>query len=284
MAWLSAALLESLLLLAPVFALLIAAGIGASLVQTGPVFSFDPLKPDFDRINPASGLKRLFSLRLLFEAGKSLIKLALFGYALYAILEGSMPFLAGLAQTDPRAYARIGMDTAAALLFKLALVLLLVALLDALYLRWDYAKKMMMSRRELTEEHKRREGDPKVRNRIRQLQREMRKRGQALRRVPEADVLITNPRRIAVALLYRRAEMAAPQVIAKGAGELAARMRHLAHRHRVPMFENRKLARTLFLKAQLEGPVPAATFAEVARVLAWVFALRELRAGRERPA
>jgi flagellar biosynthetic protein FlhB len=279
-AWLSGLLIETLWLLAPLFAVIMVAGVLASLLQTGPVFSFVPLKPDFDRINPASGLKRVFSMRLVFEAVKSVLKLALFGAAIYLLLDGLMPLVGGLVQTDPLAYPRIGLEVVVALLFKLALVMLAVALLDFGYVRWDFAKRMMMSRREMREEHKRREGDPKVRARIRELQREMRKRAKALRKVPEADVLITNPTHLAVALRYRTREMTAPQVLAKGAGELAGRMKLLARRHRVPIVENRALARALFLGAELDAPIPQAAFAEVARLLAWVYALREMRPER----
>jgi flagellar biosynthesis protein FlhB len=275
--WLSAALMDTLALLAPVFLAVVAAGVLASLLQTGPVFSFEPLKPDFDRINPASGLKRIFSMRLVFEAVKNTLKLGLFGYAIYALLEGLMPLLLGLVQADPHAFARIGLDTVVALLFKLALVMLAIALLDFGYVRREFAQRMMMSRRELREEHKRREGDPKVRQRIRELQREMRKRAKALRRVPEADVLITNPTHLAVALRYRREEMNAPRVLAKGAGELAGRMRRIARRRGVPILENRPLARQLFLHGQLDAPIPEAAYAEAARVLAWAYALRELK-------
>jgi flagellar biosynthetic protein FlhB len=278
-AWLSGVLMDTLGLLAPVFLVLVVAGILAVLVQTGPVFSFEPLKPQFDRINPASGLQRLLTPRLLFEAAKNLIKLALFGYALYAIIDSLLPALMGLVQTHPAAYARIGLDTVGALLFKLALVMLAVALLDAGYVRWEFMRRMMMSRRELRDELKRREGDPKVRERIRALHREMRKRAAALKRVPEADVLITNPQHLAVALLYRREDMPAPQVIAKGAGELAQYMKRLARRHGVPVVENRPLARALFQGAPLEGAVPPPAYPAVARVLAWVYTLRELRRG-----
>ncbi len=277
LAWLSGVLMETLALLAPVFIVVLIAGVLASLLQTGPVFSFQPLKPDFDRINPASGFKRLLSMRLVFEAVKNLIKLGLFGYAIYALLDGLMPLLLGLAQTDPLAYARIALETIVALLFKLALVMLAIALLDFAYVRRDFAKRMMMSRRELREEHKRREGDPQVRARIRELQREMRKRAKALRRVPEADVLITNPTHVAVALRYRREEMSAPQVLAKGAGELAGRMKRIARRRGVPIVENRPLARQLFLRGELDAPIPEAAYAEAARVLAWAYALRELK-------
>src|SRR5918992_2662059 len=110
-AWLSQVLVETLWLLAPVFAVVLIAGVLASLLQTGPVFSFEPLKPDFDRINPASGFKRLFSMKLLFEAVKNVLKLGLFGYAIYALIDGLMPFIGSLVQTEPRAYSRMGLDT-----------------------------------------------------------------------------------------------------------------------------------------------------------------------------
>lgn len=278
--WLSASLLESIMLLAPLFAVLLVVGVAASLLQTGLVFSFEPLKPDFSRINPATGLKRLFSTRLLFEAVKNLLKLAVFGYALYAILADLVPLAVGLAQTDPAAYPRLGLDAVGSLVFKLALVMLAVALLDVGYTRREFMKKMMMSRRELRDEHKRREGDPKVKARIRELQREMRKRSQALKRVPEADVLITNPTHVAVALRYRREEHPAPQLVGKGAGELAARMKRLARRHGVPVVEDRPLARRLFLRGAIDAPIGAAEYPRVARILAWVYALRELRRGR----
>jgi flagellar biosynthetic protein FlhB len=278
-AWLAGVVGDLLALLTPIFAVVVAAGALGVLVQTGPAFSFQPLKPDFDRINPASGFQRLFSTRLLFEAVKNVVKLALFGYALYALLDGLMPTVLALAQTRAAAYPRIGLDHAAALVLKLALVALAVALLDVTFVRRDFLRRMMMSRRELREEHKRREGDPKVRERIRALQREMRKRAGALKRVPEADVLITNPQHLAVALLYRREEMRAPMIIAKGAGELAQRMKRLARRHSVPLVENKPLARALFLRGALDGAVPEPTYPQVARVLAWVYALRDLRAG-----
>ena len=279
MAWLSSLAIDTIGLLVPLFALLVLVGIAGTLLQAGPVFSFKPLKPDFDRVNPASGLKRLLSLRLAFEACKSVVKLGLLGYALFALLDELMPIALALVQTDVAAYPRVGLDAVASLLFKLALVMLAIALLDTAYVRWDYARRMRMSRRELREELKRREGDPKIRARMRELQREMRKRTKALRRVPEADVLITNPRHLAVALVYRPEEMSAPRLIAKGAGELAERMKAVARRHGIPLVENRPLARALFLRTELESAIPAAQYPTVARVLAWVYALREFKRG-----
>jgi flagellar biosynthetic protein FlhB len=145
-----------------------------------------------------------------------------------------------------------------------------------------------MSRREMKEEIRNREGDPRIRSRMRELRREMRKRALSLRKVAKADVLVTNPTRLAVALQYEHGAMAAPQVVAKGAGRLAAAMRRIASRHGVPIVENRRVARALFREVPVDGAVPAAHFAAVARIVVWVLAMRRPaerpgagRAGRE---
>jgi len=256
------------------------AALVANLVQTGPVFSAFPLKRDCNRINPATGFKRVFSLKTLVEAGKTLVKLAAFAGVAWLALAAELPRLLTSVEVQPRAYFGLLMGEITGLMFKLLLVLLLLALADLAYSRWDYGRTMRMSRREMKEEVKRREGDPHVRARIRELQREAAKRAKSVKRLPEADVLITNPTHFAVALRYRREEHPAPQLIAKGAGELAARMKRLARRHGVPVVEDRPLARHLFLRGALDAPIGAAEYPRVARILAWVYALRELRRGR----
>lgn len=252
----------------------IAMAVLANLLQTGPVLSGHPLKPDFQRLNPTQNLRRLFSARLLFETGKTLVKLSCFAGCLYLAIAALLPVLLGAADRDPHSYAPFLLHTARGLAFELLLVLLLVALIDLLYVRWDYARNLRMSRRELREELRRREGDPLVRARMRELQKEAARRSSALRRVPEADVLITNPVHLAVALRYERAEMAAPTLIAKGAGEHAARMRALALRHRVPIVEDRPLARALFHGVAIDQAIPEEHYAVVARILAQVFRAR----------
>jgi flagellar biosynthetic protein FlhB len=166
------------------------------------------------------------------------------------------------------------------IVLKLALALALITIADVIYTRWSFADKQKMSRREVREEVKHREGDPRIRARMRELRRETLAQSKALRRLPEADVLITNPTHIAVALLYRPAEMTAPLVIAKGGGELAEQMKLLARRHRVPIVENRTLARALFARTDVDQKIPDEHFGAVARLLVWVYALR----GRSMPA
>jgi flagellar biosynthetic protein FlhB len=280
--WIERIAAMSLLTLLPLFFLLIAAGVLASLFQTGPVFSAVPLKPDFDRLNPFSGLSRIFSVRTLIESGKSVFKVAVFGAALYFVLSHALVDIAALNQIDPHSLLSVLLDQARRVIFALLPILAFIALADLLYVRWDYSNRMKMSRRELREELKQREGDPRIRARIRELRREMLKRSKSLKRVKDADVLITNPQHLAVALSYRRGEMPAPQVIAKGAGELAAQMRAFARRSGVPVVENRALARSLYREVDIDRPIPESLYAQVARVLTWVYAMRRLRPVTER--
>jgi flagellar biosynthetic protein FlhB len=273
-AWFESVAVATAYLMVPFFLTAILVMVLANLIQTGPIFTGFPLKPDFQRINPVAGFKRVFSLKMLFEGLKSVIKLVLFGLTAYFVLTSLLPGLLVLMNVDPAAYAPLLLDKAANLVFKLLLVVLLIVLIDFTYTRWDFSKKMMMSRREVKEEVKRREGDPHVRAKIRELQQEAAKRSKSLGRVPDADVLITNPTHFAVALRYEQGTMSAPNVIAKGAHETALKMRLMANKHGVPVFERPQLARQLFREGDIDQPVTDALFEQVARVYAELYALR----------
>ena len=267
----------ALAIMAPWFVALIIAAIVANLMQSGPVLSFHPLKPDFARINPAQGFKRFFSIRIIYELIKSLLKLFILGAVVYLAIKSLLPHLFGYLQTDPKTYGRWGMADMAGLLFKLILAFLFIALLDLMYSKWEFGKNMRMSRRELKEEIKQREGDPRIRARIRQLQNELRKKAQGMQKLPKADVLITNPTHIAVALRYERGVMDAPQLVAKGSGELTTKMKEIARKHHIPIIENRTLARALFQKTNIDQTIPGDLYPEVAKLLVWVYAMRDRR-------
>ena len=276
----SHSLLGTAAALAPFFATIMLAAIVANVLQTGPVLSSDPVKPDFDRINAMSGLRRIFSGRTLFEAVRSCLKLAVLALVAYhglAALAARFLQLSGMTAAD---YVRVLLADTAALGFEMAAALCFIALLDAVYTRREFAGKMRMSKRELRDEHKEREGDPRVRSRMRELQREMRKRSASISRTKDSDVVITNPTHLAVALRYRHGEMDSPLVVAKGAGALAALMRSIAARHGIPVVQNRGLARELFHRVDVERHVPARLYAEVARIIVWVFAMRQARGAR----
>lgn len=272
--FLTGMLAESLMLLSPLFLLLMVLGVLANFMQIGPVFSFFPLKPDLSRINPITGFKRVFSVRLLIESVKTILKFILLGAVLYIVLSAAVPRLLVAFHTNPVATGRILLPEMTAMLFYMFLVLTFVALIDLIFSRWDFAKKMRMSRRDITDEHKRREGDPRVKSRLRELQREAVKRAKSLGNVKDADVLITNPTHLAIAIKYNKDKVDAPLVIAKGAGFLAGRMRALAKKHHVPMVENRPLARALFHKVQLEQAVPAEYFGVLAKILFWAYSIK----------
>lgn len=276
-AWMGELLLDTLSLMGPLFLTLVVVAVLANVAQTGPIFSFFPLKPDLSRINPATGLKKLFSMRILFEAVKSVIKLAVLGTVLYALVKDVIPGLMGLTTMEPKGYARLLLALAGALLLKLVLALLVIALLDMVYTRYDYGKRMRMSKRDVREESKNREGDPRIRSRIRELRREMLKRSKSLAKVPTADVLITNPTRLAVALSYQHGTSGAPKVVAKGAGELARTMRQLAGKHQIPIVQNKLLARALFREVDYDGYVPEKLYPQIAKIMVWVYSMREAR-------
>lgn len=266
-----------LIVLAPLFALLMALGILGNFMQTGPIFTFFPLKPDLNRINPVAGFKRMFSTKLLIEAVKTVLKFIFLGAVLYGVISTAIPSLITAFQVNPVSIGSILFPMTKSLLIKLLLALILIAGVDMVYSRWDYSKRLRMSRRDITDEHKRREGDPRVKSRLRELQREAVKRAKSLGKVKDADVLITNPTHFAIAIKYDKETSDAPVVIAKGAGFLARRMRSIARRYQVPVVESRQLARNLFYQIDIDCAVPAEHYTAIAKILVWVYSLRNAR-------
>lgn len=276
-AWLTGLLVDALGAIAPLLLALALAAIAANVSQVGGVFSFDPVTPDFNRLNPATGAQRLFSLRALYDAARSLLKLAVLSIVAWGAMRNLLPDLYRLSYIDAHGHAAFILRDVGPLLFKLFLAVLLIALVDLVYSRWDFARNMRMSHRDITDEHKQREGDPRIRSRLRQLRTEMLKQARSARRVPEADVLITNPTHIAIALSYRHGEMPAPKLLAKASGKLALKMREAARAHAIPVVENRPLARELFKRADTDQYVPEDLYPRVARILIWVYAMRRQR-------
>lgn len=244
------------------------AAITSNLVQTGLIFSAEPIKPKFERLNPVAGFKRIFNKRMLFEAFKSVVKLLFFAAITYAFFISILPGIITLGAAEAGGQADWLGSSAMGLLFRLGLGLVVVGIIDIAFTRLQFSRQMMMSRREVKEEVKRREGDPQIRARIRELQRENLKQARSMGRLPDADVLITNPTHFGVALRYDRQTMNAPVVLAKGSDQWVAEMKAIARRHGVPILERRSLARLLFKRGVLDQPIPAAAFVDVARVYA----------------
>ena len=272
---LSDMLSASLWLAAPFLAALVIAAIVSNVMQTGPILSATPIKPDWNRLNPVDGLKRILSLQGLFVLIRSLLKMALLGTVAYFALIALAPQFYRLSSLPPGALVRVLLQDFASLGLRLAGVLVLIALLDLLFTKRQFASKMRMSHREVKDEVKNRDGDPRVRARIRELRREMLKRSASLKNTRNADVLITNPVHVAVALRYVHGEMSSPQLVAKGRGFMAAAMRAIAARHRIPVVPSPALARQLYRELGVDQHVRPDLYAPVARIIVWVFSRRD---------
>jgi flagellar biosynthesis protein FlhB len=205
---------------------------------------------------------------MLFEAFKSVVKLLFFSSIVYVFLLSLMPGLMNISAYGTQSAANWLGASALGLLFRLGLGLLVVGIIDLAFVRWQFAQQMMMSRRDVKEEVKRREGDPQIRAKIRELQRENLKQAKSMGRLPDADVLITNPSHFAVALRYDRAAMNAPIILAKGSDNWVKEMKAVARRHAIPILEQKKLARLLFRRGVVDQAIPAEAFLDVARVYA----------------
>ncbi|MEM5421264.1 EscU/YscU/HrcU family type III secretion system export apparatus switch protein [Paraburkholderia ferrariae] len=260
--------------LAPFFGALVLVAVIASVVQIGVMTSFDPLKPDWSRINPVAGFKRLVSLQSLYHALRTIAKLVVLIGVGYSAVVAEIPSFMQLAALSASDYLQLLMHSIGAVAIKVGATLLLLALIDLWYVRFDFARRMRMSRREMREEHKHREGDPRIRARLRELRMEAYKRSTSSRGLPKADVLIVNPTRVAIALHYEHGAMSSPRVVAKGVGAVARKMREYASQRGIPIVENRKLARALLRRVDIDSAIPEDLFTDVARIIVWVLAMR----------
>jgi len=267
---------DAALAFSPLLLLLVLAGIASALLLNGWLFSFKPLLPDWNRIDPLQGMTRIVSLHGVIEMLKAIAKTVLVGGVAVWVLwynRGVVLALAGEPLRAGMAHLMRMLDTS--FLIMSASIALVVAV-DIPFQIWDHERKLRMTREEVRQENKETEGDPKVKAHIRSQQREMARR-RMMAQIPKADVVVTNPTHYAVALRYEDGVMRAPRVVAKGAHLLAARIRALAEEHRVPVLEAAPLARALYRHADLGDEIPAALYATVAEVLAYVYQLRRHR-------
>lgn len=264
----------------PVAGLVLVVGLLSQLVQIGFLATLEPLKPKWERIDPLAGLRRIFSARAVVELLKAMVKVAIVALISYRVIAANLAALLHLTQVAPaEALAAAGSITYRTGLW-IGLVLLGIAALDYMYQRWEYERALRMSPREVRDEQRQTEGDPQLRQRIRQRQRQIAAR-RMMQAVPKADVVITNPTHLAIALRYDEQSMEAPQVVAKGAGHVAERIRSIAQQHGVPLVENPPLARALFETAGLGQSVPRELYEGVAEVLAFVYHLKRSRSRPE---
>ncbi len=268
--WLEATYQPGWQALSPLVLALLVAAVAANLLQTGPTFSTTPLKPDFNRLNPAQGAKRIFSLRILWELFKLALKVTLLAALAWGLADSMQRRVEAAAFAAPGGVAALLRSTYVQVTTWVLAMLALVALLDLWFSRREYLRKLRMSRRDLKDEVKRREGDPAIRQKRRRLMTELLKHSRSIRRVPEADIVLTNPTHLAVALRYRPKTMRSPVVLCKGADAVAARMREVAARAGVPCLRSPELARALFRECKIDQSVPAELYLQLAPVYRWL--------------
>ncbi|RAP97422.1 flagellar biosynthetic protein FlhB [Burkholderia cepacia] len=268
--------LEGFAALLPLLALTGVAALLAPMALGGWLISQKTFELKFDRLNPISGLGRIFSIQGPIQLGMSLAKTLVVGGIGGVAIWRSKDELLGLAMQPLGVALPDALHLVAVCCGTTVAGMLVVAALDVPYQIWQYNKKLRMTKEEVKREHRENEGDPHVKGRIRQQQRAIARR-RMMAAVPKADVVVTNPTHFAVALQYTDGEMRAPKVVAKGVNLVAARIRELAAEHNVPLLEAPPLARALYHNVELEREIPGSLYSAVAEVLAWVYQLKRFR-------
>ena len=259
----------------PVMFAILIMGLGINLFQVGLKFSTEAIEIKLDKLNPINGFGRMFSKRTLVELVKSILKIVIIGFFLYNYLKDEifvMPqFIYYDLGTSLEEIARIIF----AMIFQVLAVIIILAILDFTYQKWQTTQDLKMTKQEVKDEMRQSEGDPQIKGKIRQKQRQM-AMARMMQEVPKADVIITNPTHYAVALQYSQG-MTAPAVLAKGQDFVAQKIKEIAKEHKVPIVENKPLARALFAAVEVGDMVPPELYQAVAEVLAYVYRLKHKR-------
>jgi flagellar biosynthetic protein FlhB len=262
------------MLMAPVIFGIMVVGLASSYMQVGFVYSPEVLRPTFDKLNPLQGIRKiLISRRSAVELGKSLAKVCVVGLVAYWAIEDVIAESPTLVQSDPMAVMGYLGDAAYGLGMKAGLAFLVLAVADYFFQRYEHEHDLKMSKEEVKEETKSTEGDPAVKGRIRSIQRRIAYR-RMMADVPKADVIVTNPTHLAVALKYDAEEMHAPTVVAKGADLVALKIREIATANNVPIVEDKPLAQTLFRSVEIGQEIPEKLFQAVAQLLAYIYRVK----------
>ena len=259
--------------LIPFTVVMLCVGLGANIIQKGFLFTLKPLAPNFSKIDPIKGFKKLFSLTSFVELIKSILKILIIGLIVTLVVKGEISSFPTLIQMELKGMlVYIGSVTSKIILY-VGLAMGGLALLDYMYQRWDYERGLKMSKQEVKDEYKQREGDPQVKARIKSLQRQW-ARQRMMEKVKEADVVITNPTHLAIAIQYESGKMIAPIVVAKGSGFIAQRIKDIARGAGVPVVENRFVAALLFKTVEIGQTIPQELYKAVAEILAYVYKLK----------
>lgn len=266
-------LIQMAFIIVPIMAIAVVGALAGNFLQFGFLFTLEPMKFDLKKMDPIKGLKRMFSVKAIVELLKSVLKIGFIGSVTTIIIWTNLPEVLALSFKSPwmtliTVGKLVGIMGIAA-----SLVLLCVSILDWMYQKFDYEKNLKMSKQDIKDEYKNSEGDPLIKSKIKQRQREMAMR-RMMSEIPSADVVITNPTHYAIALKYDEESMDAPRVIAKGTDFIAQKIKLIAKEHDVIMVENRPLARAMYDQVEIGDPVPEEFFKAVAEILAYVYRIK----------
>ena len=262
----------------PILAVTAVAGFGATVAQIGLQVQVKRLLPDASKMSLASGWSRIFSSKGLFELLKAIVKIALIAWLSWKLILAGEGRIIALSNASPREILSIAGQEVARLVGWVTGILVVLAAVDYAWQRRQHHQSLRMSRSEVKDEARQSEGDPKIKGRLKRAYQELVKK-RSVADVPSADVIITNPVHLAVALKYAPGQMGAPRVVAKGAEGTAQRIKDVARKHGIPIIERRSLARAIFRSVPIGGEIPATLYRAVAEILAYIYGLRQRRAG-----
>lgn len=262
-----------ILAMIPIFAAIIITAILTNVIQVGFLLSYESLKPTLSKIDPIKGFQRLFSKQSFVELAKSLLKLAIIGTIGYLAIKNEVKDLPQLGDMEIASIIIYILKAAFVVVIKCILAMAFLVAIDYAFQKWDFENKLKMTKKEVKDEHKRTEGDPLVKSRIKSIQIQM-ARKRMMQAVPKADVVITNPTHLAIALSYDNSSMEAPKLLAKGAGKVAEKIKTLAEKHNIPIVENRELAHSLYSLVDIGQEIPPFLYKAVAEVLAYIYKLK----------
>jgi flagellar biosynthesis protein FlhB len=261
---------KGFIILFPIMLTVVVAAILGNVLQIGFMFSAESVTPKFEKIDPIKGLKRLFSVRSIVELIKSIFKICVISMVVYFVVKGELDNMIPLMEQSVWEIMTYLGGVCFKIILTTTIVLVVLAILDYIYQRWEYEKSLRMSKQEIKDEYKNTEGDPLIKSRIRRLQREIAQK-RMMSAVPKADVIITNPTHLAVAIQYDPENMMAPKVVAKGANIIAEKIREIARENDIPIVEDKPLAQVLYKMVDIDHSIPEDLYRAVAEVLAFVY-------------
>lgn len=268
----SFALKKAVLILGPLFLIASILALSSSLIQVGILYNEEALKPDLNKINPINGFKRLFSMRSVVEGLKAVAKVSVVALIVGLIIQTEILTLPRMVEFSIQEIFSFFSSISIKLVGSVAIFMAILAALDYAFQKYDMEKQMRMTKQEIKEEQKNREGDPLVKARVKRVQRELANQ-RMMQDVPKADVIITNPTHIAVAIKYETGSIA-PILLAKGADKIAEKIKEVAKENNIPVVENKPLARAIYKTLKIGQLIPRELFKAVAEVLAYVYRLR----------